>query len=344
MNFNRYLYIIAVFSLLVWGPQLSNAQIVLVKAKLDTTVIEIGDQIWLKLSIEQGKTDKIAFPLLKDTIIKGIDVLQTLPIDTQNIKNSRLIISKKYLITAFDFGNFNIPAFPFKKASDTLYTNSLNLRVNPVKLDSTEKAQIDTTQAFPLFDIKGPLDTPWTLKEFIQLYHWYIIGFFVISALVVLIIIYLKRRPKNLPFIKLPEKPKEPAHLIALRELDALKEKKLWQKGFEKEYYLELSDIIRAYIENRYQIPTFERTSQELMAIIKFQKLLNENLFGELNHLLNLADLAKFAKYKPLPNENDLCLKNSYHFVEQTIMEETKSEEYKSEGEVEKITDAQDKV
>jgi len=344
MNFRKYIYILAVFSFIFCRVQVLHGQNILVKAKIDTAAIEIGDQVWLNLSIEQGNQDKVSFPSIKDTIIKGIDVLEISPTDTQYINNSRIILNKKYLISAYDFGSYVIPAFPFKNKADTLYSNALNLIVNPVKLDSTEKALIDTTQAFPVFDIKGTIDTPWTIKEFFQLYRWYIIGFFALAALIVLVVIYLKRRAKNQPLIKIPEKPKEPAHTIAFRALNALKEKKLWQKGFEKEYYLELSDILRTYIENRFQIPSFERTSHELVEIIKFQRILNNELIGELNQLLTLSDLAKFAKYKPLPNENDMCLKNSYHFVEQTLQEEKNPEENKSESDDTTTTDIQDKV
>jgi len=344
INFKKLIYTLAVLLPILGNSIIVKAQYVLVQAKLDTTAIEIGDQVWLNLSIEQGKKDKISFPAINDTIIKGIDVIQILQADTQNISGSRLKINKKVLVSAYDFGSYNIPAFEFLNDQDTLYSNTLNLIVNLVKLDSAEKALIDTTQDFPIFDIKLPINTPWTFKEFFQLYHWYIVGLLLIVALAFLINYYLKRRKKNLPLIKLPEKPKEPAHLIALRALENLKEKKLWQKGFEKEYYLELSDIIRAYIENRFQIPTFERTSHELMEIIKHKRIISENILSELNQLLTMSDLAKFAKYKPLPNENDLSLKNTYHFVEQTKLEEKTPDEVEQKVDDESMNDTQDKL
>jgi hypothetical protein len=335
MNFRKNQYSIFLLLFSFCGFQAIFAQNVIVNAKLDTSSIEIGDQIWLNLSVDQGKTDKVLFPVIKDTIVKGIDVIESLPVDTLMIGNNRCRVNKKIKISSYDLKYYVIPRLAFIHLKDTLYTDSLTLVVNPVKLDSLEKASIDTTQAFPLFDIKGPIDTPFTFKEFIQRFYWYIIAFFVLVLLVIIAIIYFKRRSKNQPFIKLPEKPKEPAHLIAIRALDALKAKKLWQTGFEKEYYIELSDIIREYIENRFNIPTFERTSHELLEIIEYQNLIEKQLFGQLNQLLTLSDLAKFAKYRPLPNENDLCLKNSYSFVEQTKQEEILQEEVKeSEDEI----------
>ena len=300
----------------------TNAQYSLVKASLDTNSIEIGDQIYLNLSIEKPASELIKFPILKDTIVKGLEVLEVMPVDTQILKNNKLRLVQKIRITAFDPGLIAIPAFIFKRNNDTLFSNSLELTVNPVKLDSLEMAKIDTSQVMDIFDIKEPLNTPLTFKEFIQRFYPYILGFFGLLLLVLLILYIIKLRAQNRPLIRLPEKPKEAAHIIAFRALDQLKNKKLWQTGFEKEYYLELTDIIRQYIEDRFNVHTFERTSQEILDSIKSQKLLDHPIFEELKSLLTLADLAKFAKYKPLPNENELSLKSSYSFVENTKPEE----------------------
>ncbi len=308
-------------SLFIWPVISVYSQQVKVKASLDTNSIEIGDQVWLQLSVEQGKSDRVYFPQYKDSLVKGIEIIAISPIDTQILKNERINLIQKYLITSFDVDYYTILPFPFKYADDTLYSDALLLNVQPVILDSAEKAKIDTTQVFKIFDIKEPINTPWSPKEFFQLYYPYIIGIFVLFAIIILVYIYLDRRSKNKPLINLPQKPREPAHLIALRDLEALKSKKLWQAGLEKEYYLELTDIIRAYIEARYLVPTFERTSHELLENIRFLKVMENSVFEELYQLLSLADLAKFAKYKPLPHENDLCLKSAFDFVEKTKQE-----------------------
>lgn len=321
MLLKKYLYITA-FILIAGNSYSVLAQSTLVKAKLDSTAIEIGDQIYLSLTIEKSGNDMVYFPPIKDTIVKGLEVIEILPADTQFLKNSKQLISKKYLVSSFEAGLISIPAFAFIKAGDTLYTNSLELKINPVKLDSTEIAKIDTSQVLDIFDIKGPIDTPWTFKEFIQLFYPYILGIIVLTLIIAIIIFYLKKRAQNKPLIKLPEKPKDPAHIIAIRALDLLKSKKLWQSGFEKEYYLELTDIIRQYIEDRFGVHTFERTSQEILYSIDILRILEKQVFDQLRNLLTLADLAKFAKYKPLPNENDLSMKNAYLFIENTKAED----------------------
>ncbi len=313
-----------VFTLLIgfFTFQNSIAQEIKLKAKLDSIAIEIGDQVWLTLSAEQPKNEKVIFPLFKDKIIDGVDLLEASKIDTQILNNQKIIVSQRLLITAFDDSIFKLPPFVFRHKLDTLYTDSLLLMVNKVRIDSTEYAKIDTSQMLKIFDVKEPIDTPWTFKEFLQLYYPYILILLGVSLIIILVVIYIKRRNKNRPFIKLPEKPKEPAYIIALRALDDLKAKKLWQAEKEILYYTELTDILRAYIEDRFSIHTFERTSHEILESFKHSENIEQNLYMALKQTLTFSDLTKFAKYKPLPDENDLSMKNAYQFVQGTIVAE----------------------
>lgn len=316
MDFKTKLSILFVLSGILPFGQI-QAQEIKVEAKLDSFAIELGDQVWLDLRIDQAKNAIVLFPDIKDTIIKGIDVIEKSHIDTQVI-GERLLTSQKILITAFEDSIFKIPPFAFRFGRDTIYSNSLILSVKDVDVDSTLRAKIDTSQVLQIFDVKDPINTPFTFKEFFQRYYKIILIVLGVLLIIGILIIYFVRKAANKPFIKLPEKPKEPAHLIALKALDELKAKKLWQADKVKAYYSELTEIIRQYLEDRFQIPTFERTSYELLESIKTDNILDSDLFEKLKQTLSLADLAKFAKYKPLSDENDVCLKNSYHLVEKT--------------------------
>lgn len=302
----------------------AEAQEIKVKARLDSMVMEIGDQTWLNLIVEQNDEQIVIFPEIKDTIISGVDVVRIAEIDTVK-SNSCIVATQRILITAFEDSMYQIPPFPFKHGNDTLYSNSIVLSVSDIKLDSAELALIDTTQVMKVYDVKDPINTPLTFKEFISRFYWLIILVIFAVAAFILIRIYLKRRAKNKPFIKLPEKPKEPAHIIAFRELDSLKQEKLWQSGKEKAYYSRLTDILRDYLDNRYNISTHELTSNELIQSIKTRKILEGELLESLRQVFSIADLAKFAKFKPLPSENDLCFKNTYELVEKTKLVKVQS-------------------
>ena len=113
-------------------------------------------------------------------------------------------------------------------------------------------------------------------------------------------------------------RPLEPAHVIAFRELDRLKEEKIWNRGMVKEYYTRLTEITRKYIERQFDIPAMESTTEEILDAFKRANL-DDNLLNEmLKELLELADLVKFAKEDPLPVDNQTNLNNAYIFVQKT--------------------------
>jgi len=97
-----------------------------------------------------------------------------------------------------------------------------------------------------------------------------------------------------------------------------LKEKKVWQKGKIKLYHSELTFIIRKYIERRYQTPAMEQTSNEIIEALVKNGFNNNTQLGQLKMLLFSADMVKFAKAKPLPDENETALLNAYIFVNET--------------------------
>lgn len=108
-----------------------------------------------------------------------------------------------------------------------------------------------------------------------------------------------------------------PAHVRAANELDKLKAEKIWQQGREKEFYSKLTDILRRYIYEREGINAMEMTSGEILNNIR-QISDVDSVYDNLKQILSTADLVKFAKYKPYPDENDLSMVNAYFFVNQT--------------------------
>ncbi len=313
MRIRVFIFILLIVSV----SKLAKSQQFTAAAKLDTFQIEIGDQVYLKLSVVQQANRFVRFPNFKKQLIDGIDIIAISPIDTIAAKGNEHTLTQSILITSFEDSLFNIPPFPFVSDADTVYSNSISFDVQMVSIDSATISKIDTNQVLKIFDIKSPIDKPWTFKEFLKNYYLYIIGFFVIIILGFLSYFIIKRYKENKPIFKI-SKPKEPAHVIALRELNILKERKLWQTGKEKTYYSELSYILREYLENRFGISTMERTSHELLEMIKHANLIEKERINELSEVLKMADLAKFAKFKPLANENDLNLKNAFSIVENT--------------------------
>lgn len=130
--------------------------------------------------------------------------------------------------------------------------------------------------------------------------------------------IYLVKRIRdNKPIIrKVKVEPKLPPHQVAMKEIERIKQEKVWQKGQPKEYYTELTDALRTYIKERFGFNALEMTSTEI--IDKLLETNDKEALADLRELFQTADLVKFAKHNPLMNENDANLLNAIDFINET--------------------------
>ncbi len=286
-----------------------RAQEIKVKAELDTTDIMLGDQIKLRLELEQQEDLNILFPNPTDTLTPNIEIVKRSAIDTVKLENNILYLFQTYTITSFDSGSHVIPSFHFtldyEGITDSISTNPLTLNVHSFNIDLQKG----------ITDIKHPIGAPLTLKEVSP----YILGVILIGAIIFLIIYAIRKRKNKQSLFSRPPKPKEPAHIIALRELERIQAAKVWQQNKEKRYYSEISDVIREYIEDRFNIYAMESTTAEILdEFNRKKKLINPKSFENLEQILTLSDLVKFAKLRPLPDENTITLANAFFFVNQT--------------------------
>ncbi len=299
---------IFIISLLFSCSYLLSAQIISVQSVLSSDTISIGEQLIYSFSVETGKTTDAEFPIFYDTISSEIEVLELISIDTSFFDNQR-IISGKYLVTSFEKGFSVIPPLPvifsFGEIMDTAYSIPLILTViSPA---------IDTSLAIK--PIKPPMNTPVSLKEVLP---WVAItygGMLIITLFIALIWIAIKRKKEPGIF---QVKPKEPAHIAALRELDKLKDEGPAEHSMVKRYYSRLTDIIRIYISDQYGMQALESITDEILENFRLMNRGNDNLNKMLKELLELADLVKFAKEDPLREDNEQHLNNAYSFVHET--------------------------
>jgi len=310
-----------------------NAQRIKATASIDSTNILLGDQVKLFLEIDHPKNVDIEFPQVPDTILEKIEVLSRSGIDTfEHDDESFQKQIQSYLITSFDSGTYRIPPYWFKLdldgRIDSVPSNGVTLRVHSIPIDTTRGPT----------DIKMPYDAPLTLKEVTP----YILGIILIGAILFFILYSIKRKKQNKPIFTLPKKPKEPAHVIALRELDRIKSEKLWQKGKTKQFYSDVTEALREYIEDRFEIQAMEQTSDETIESFRARPGLQKDKTAEnLSQILKLADLVKFAKYKPLPDDDNMALVNAYFFVNDTKKEEEKKPENKADDDDENVEEVE---
>lgn len=297
----------------------SYAQNFSATAKIDTNAIVIGQQIKLTLQLTQAKNTVINWVAVPDTLSK-IEIVNKSKIDTTlSVDSTSIIRSQQFTITCFDSGYYVVPPFRFvdNNNPDTLTnfaeTLPLLLAVNTVAVDTTKAIR----------DIKGPVTVPWSLEDFLP----WIIG---VLGLIILLIAgyYFYQKYTRKPVLIEKEKPKRPAHEIALEELKKLEEEKIWQQGNFKFYHTRLTDIIRAYLWHRYDINAMEMTTDEVLESHSIKQVDSESV-GKLKYMLELADLVKFAKVIPVVNENEQTLAYGYDFVTATKLIELKAENKK---------------
>lgn len=303
------------------GAVNTHAQIHTAIAKIDTSKILIGEQIKLKIDVrypaelKNNPAHNILWPNLNDTITKQIEIVEQSDIDTSlSTDQKTILLSKTYVITSFDTGFVVIPPISFFNSLDTtrpFETQPLLIEVQTVAVDTTQEIK----------DIKEPIDVPFTLKELLP----YFIGGLIAIIIILLIVLYFLKRKKKTTEVIEEVKIIEPPHVIALRKLEELHQKKLWQTGKSKEYHSEISEIIRWYIEERFHISALEQTTGEILLSIRSIALSLE-IREKLQQVLSLSDLVKFAKVQPLPQEHELSLQNAIDFIQFTKVEEVKEE------------------
>ncbi|HJX71168.1 MAG TPA: hypothetical protein VJ346_04430, partial [Bacteroidales bacterium] len=284
------------------------AQIMTVQARLDTNEIMIGDQVSYEIEVRRNRNDVVIFPEFKEKLTDEIEIVSKSPVDSfWSKKDKKYILRQKLLLTAFDSGLCYVPPLEFlligQHNKDTIRTTSSYLEVHPFPLDTTGTIR----------DIKDIEKAP---VSFGEVYPYLLIIIFA-GLLVWFIIYYLRKKEKNQPLIGRP-KIEEPSHVIALRELERLKSAKLWQRKETKLYYSQLTEIIRRYIEGRFGIMAMEQTTDEILIEFEGQEILSEEDFKILREMLCLADLVKFAKAEPLPDENETQFENACTFVNHT--------------------------
>lgn len=297
-----------------------NAQTYSVEAIADTNSILIGEQINISLkttyTVNEGAIS-IGFPTLYDTINQYVEIVNKTKIDTliPNKEEPYTFLQEQIItVTSFDSGYYAIPPFLFVVNNDTIATEPILIEVQTMP--------IDTAQA--IFDIKGIIDEPFSITDWLKDNWWWLVAILVFVIIIIWVIKYLKnRKPAEIVEEIVPQIPE---HIIALEKLEKIRDEKLWQSGKVKLYHSHISEILREYIENRYQVNALEETTSEILHGLRLQNISPE-LMNKLTQTLTLADLVKFAKEQPLANENEMSIAAAIEFVNTTKLIITESKD-----------------
>ena len=255
-----------------------------VSTKIDTTSIRIGEQFNYEIIVDQ--TEDVRFPKFESDSLNRIGVVTAHKIDS--LKNQLI---KKYTLTSFDSGRYVLPGQEIFIKDKRFLTDQVIIDVATVEVDTIKQ---------PMYHIKEIQNEPYLFSDYLN-YFWGLIALLVVIGL----ILYFVLRDKPTEEEIISRIPPFEAAKMRLKELDG---KELISQNKIKLYYVELTDIVRTFIEKELNIPALESTTDELVeTITDFNSSSNLNIPKEtlykLQKLLQEADLVKFAKSKPLQNE-----------------------------------------
>lgn len=305
--------LINLITLYIIGFAFASAQVT-VDATLDSAGIFIGKRMGISLEVSADAKKNVELPQFDSLkqIIPGIEFVNATPVDTEYInEGQRMVLRRKYYITSFDTALYLLPSFDVKVGKDTFRSKQLAIKV-------IIPFEIDTLHIDSICPYKAEMSPEFSWDEWNVVIGMGIIGI-IVGALLVWVIIRLKN---NKPILRrIRTKKKLAPHKAAMIKIEEIKEDKtLWQGEDSKEYYTQLTDTLRRYIEERYGFSAMEMTSYEI--IQKLQGLNDEEAIKELRELFQTADLVKFAKFSTMINENDRNLVTAIEYINQTKLEE----------------------
>ena len=261
-----------------------------ITTSIDSSQIKIGSQFKLTIKASVNAKDKVVFP--EGKFFVALEILESYPVDTIK-NNSQYELIKKYGLTQFDSGRYTLPNLLVKINQTAFRTDSLSILVNNVKVDTTKQQ---------MYDIKNIIATEEAPSS--EWWKWLLLLALIVASGFASYFIIKKIQKRKETAEEFFASPIEKA-IAYLQNLD---KKQLIQKGEVKEYYSEMTDIARTYIEESVNVPAMESTSSELIAALKKaisekKMFINREELNQFKVVLENADLVKFAKSKPMQFE-----------------------------------------
>ncbi|CAN5417611.1 hypothetical protein BH23BAC1_BH23BAC1_18870 [soil metagenome] len=287
-------------------------------ARTDKSKIEIGQQIRFSLSVNAPQNLPVEMPALSPRLNNSLEIVETSKIDTTFLNDNTYTLKQEILLTSFDSGSYTIPSLPVilrsRLKNDTIFTEPIQLEVYHATINQDQGIR----------DIKPPLGAPFNFQELITYVFYFLMLLAIIAGSIYAYRFFTKDNGKE---FERPYEPAEPAHIIALRELDQIKGENLLQKNKVREFHSRLTENIRRYIQNRFKIQALEQTSEEILVHMNHDLLTDKITYRKLEEILTLADQVKFAKVKPSTLDNARSLENAYKFIHNTKEISNTSEE-----------------
>ncbi|WP_452602845.1 BatD family protein [Pontimicrobium sp. MEBiC06410] len=260
-----------------------NAQ---VKTSIDSTSVKIGEQITYKIEVEVDTTSFVVFP--EGQTFLPMEMIESFKIDTTKV-NSKYNLIKKYGLTQFDSGSYTIPRQKIVIGDKPFLTDSLRVEIKNIAIDTTKQG---------LYDIKPIIKVE---KSPSNWWKYLLLVLAILGTIAFLIYWFIFRKKPLTEEEEIALLPPYDRAKLALQKLD---NSGYLENEAMKEYYSELTFIIRKYLDEKVYDKALESTTDELVSRLNLLKdgnqiELSKEDIRNIETILKRADLVKFAKSEP---------------------------------------------
>lgn len=308
MKILKHIKILLVVGFAFIGINSAIASAPSIKVSLDSAYLLMGKTTPLHVELVNDASTSGQLLIPKDSVCDKVEVLRILDADTSNLGSGRQEIKLDILLQSFDSGMYRLNPIKYVEGSETISSNQPVLKVLPVS--------IDTLQTIHDYADVADIDRSFIdyLPDFVVDYGLWILAIIVVLGIVAYVIYFVTK--KKTPFAFAQPKP-VPPYEKALQELNQLRSEKLCEQGRERDFYTRLTDILRIYLQGRFGINAMEMTSTQIRNTLQS----NEETRLSKRHMeqvLEIADFVKFAKVRPLPDDNVRAFNSAMQFIEDT--------------------------
>lgn len=292
------------------------------QSRLSRDSILIGDQVRWSASLRLQSGEECFFEKPDEPVAEGLETISGFAVDTLRQRRKQLEVECHMTLTAWEAGSYFLPPLIAQiqrtdGSVDTLIIDGPVLEVATMPID---------TATFQPFDIKKQIRYPLTFGEVAP----WVLGVLIFAALVVMLVRYLRYRRDNRDFFG-RARVSDPPHVVALRDLDKIRSKQLWQNNRQKQFYTEVTDTLRQYIADFFNVPAPEQTTAEIFDSLK-DKQIEPRLYEEVRELFERADYVKFAKHTATDAENEGTVPTAVRFVNSTFLQRMEQEKQQEEA------------
>ena len=279
------------------------------ESSVDTTIATIGDRIHLNVLTQYPAGIRFEYPEFGEKL-GDWELLDQKLSEPKKIKDG---FQQGWFLelTVFDTGKVIVPVIELRAVNDADSSETLLFQTDEFVVDVISVLPPGTTEPK---DIKPPF----AIRKIVP---WMVIIFgLLIVAILVGWWIYYRRWKRQQPTVPLDEHYLEAPHVTAFRKLDELKSLPHKTEDEIRQYYFQLSEIVREYLERRFFIKALEMTTREIMESVT-ELDIETGVDAEYKTLFDGLDLVKFAKMIPAAEEMITYWDLAYSCIDKTKRE-----------------------